>query len=91
MARPRDSRSPEFMKLVDHLHDIFTSAELPDVQVTAPIPSAAAQEDQVEPLPMAQSGDILGLLEFLEPREAPATSSRWPHTPMSPSRRCSPP
>jgi NitT/TauT family transport system ATP-binding protein len=66
MARPRDSRSAEFMKLVDHLHDIFTSAELPDVQVTAPIPSAASQEDQVEPLPQAQSGDILGLLEFLE-------------------------
>ena len=66
MARPRDSRSPEFMKLVDHLHDIFTSAELPDVQVTAPIPSAAVQEDQVEPLPQAQSGDILGLLEFLD-------------------------
>jgi NitT/TauT family transport system ATP-binding protein len=65
LPRPRDSRSPEFMKLVDHLHDIITSAELPDVQVTTPVPSTT-MEDQIEPLPMVQSADILGLLEFLE-------------------------
>ena len=65
LPRPRDSRSAEFMKLVDHLHDIITSAELPDVQVTAPVLSAS-QEDLVEPLPMVQSADILGLLEFVE-------------------------
>ncbi len=65
LPRPRDSRSPEFMKLVDHIHDIITSAELPDVLITSPVPSSA-QEDLVEPLPMVQSADILGLLEFLE-------------------------
>lgn len=65
LPRPRDSRSPEFMKLVDHIHDIITSAELPDVLVTTPVPSSS-REDQVEPLPMVQSADILGLLEFLE-------------------------
>ena len=65
LPRPRDSRSPEFSKLVDHIHDIITSAELPDVQVTAPL-AAAAPEDLVEPLPQAGSADILGLLEFVE-------------------------
>ena len=65
LPRPRDSRSPEFMKLVDHIHDIITSAELPDVVVTATLPSAS-QDDDVEPLPFVQSADILGLLEFLE-------------------------
>jgi NitT/TauT family transport system ATP-binding protein len=65
LPRPRDSRSPEFLKLVDHLHDIITSAELPDVQVTAPVQSAS-DDDLVEPLPKVQSADILGLLEFLE-------------------------
>lgn len=65
LPRPRDSRSPEFMKLVDHIHDIITSAELPDVQITTPVPSAP-EEDLVEPLPFVQSADILGLLEFLE-------------------------
>ncbi len=65
LPRPRDSRSPEFLKLMDHLHDIITSAELPDVQVTAPVQSAS-DDDLVEPLPKVQSADILGLLEFLE-------------------------
>jgi len=65
LPRPRDSRSPEFMKLVDHIHDIITSAELPDVVITATLPSVS-QEDEVEPLPFVQSADILGLLEFLE-------------------------
>ena len=46
LPRPRDSRSPEFMKLVDHLHDIITSAELPDVLVTAPVLSASEEEDR---------------------------------------------
>jgi len=64
LPRPRDTRSAEFLRLVDQLHDIITSAELPDVEVSAPEPSLLA--DMVEPLPSAQSGDILGLLEFLE-------------------------
>ncbi len=64
LARPRDSRSPEFLRLVDQLHDIITSTELPDVEISAPEPSLLS--DTVEPLPPAPSTDILGLLEFLE-------------------------
>ncbi len=64
LARPRDTRSPEFMRLVDQLHDIITSTELPDVQVSTVEPSVEA--DIVEPLPSAQYADMLGLLEFLD-------------------------
>lgn len=64
LARPRDTRSPEFLRLVDQLHDIITSTELPDVEISAPEPSLLA--DIVEPLPPAPSTDILGLLEYLE-------------------------
>jgi NitT/TauT family transport system ATP-binding protein len=64
LPRPRDMRSPEFLRLVDQLHDIITSTELPDVEITAPTPSL--QPDIVEPLPPAPSSDILGLLEYLE-------------------------
>jgi NitT/TauT family transport system ATP-binding protein len=64
LPRPRDARSPEFLKLVDQLHDIITSAELPDIQVSTVEPSV--ESDIVEPLPGAQNADMLGLLEFLE-------------------------
>ena len=64
LPRPRDMRSPEFLRLVDQLHDIITSTELPDIQVTTVEPSL--EPDVVEPLPNAQSTDILGLMEYLE-------------------------
>jgi NitT/TauT family transport system ATP-binding protein len=64
LPRPRDARSPEFLRMVDKIHDIITSTELPDVTVTTA--EASVGLDLLEPLPNAQSGDILGLLEFLE-------------------------
>ena len=64
LPRPRDARSPEFLRLVDQLHDIITSTELPDIQVSTLEPSLAP--DVVEPLPYAQSADMLGLMEYLE-------------------------
>jgi NitT/TauT family transport system ATP-binding protein len=65
LPRPRDTRSPEFLRLVDQLHDIITSAELPDISVSTVEP-AMEEQDIVEPLPNAQNADMLGLLEFLE-------------------------
>jgi len=64
LPRPRDHHSPEFLRLVDQLHDIITSTELPDIQVTTVEPSV--ETDIVEPLPRAQYADMLGLLEFLD-------------------------
>ncbi len=34
LARPRDYRSRELLDLVDHLHEIITGTEMPDVAVT---------------------------------------------------------
>jgi NitT/TauT family transport system ATP-binding protein len=64
LPRPRDTRSLEFLRLVDQLHDIITSAELPDIQVSTVEPSV--ESDLVEPLPCSQNADMLGLLEFLD-------------------------
>jgi NitT/TauT family transport system ATP-binding protein len=65
LPRPRDTRSPEFLRLVDQLHDIITSAELPDISISTMEPTMESQ-DIVEPLPNAQNADMLGLLEFLD-------------------------
>jgi NitT/TauT family transport system ATP-binding protein len=64
LPRPRDTRSPEFGRLVDQLHDIITSTEMPDVAVSTVIPTL--QSEDIEPLPLAQPADMLGLLELLE-------------------------
>ena len=63
LPRPRDYRSPEFLDLVDRLHELITGTELPDVP---PAPPAAPAGP--EPLPEAQSGEITGLLEYLDAR-----------------------
>jgi len=62
LPRPRDTRAPDFLWLLDHLHDIVTNAELPDVSAASP----ARPRDVLEPLPDAQTNDILGLLEYLD-------------------------
>jgi NitT/TauT family transport system ATP-binding protein len=52
----------EFAALVDQLHDLIMGHELPDVPETpTPMP-------QIEPLPTATSGEVVGLLEFLDAR-----------------------
>src|SRR5262249_56246938 len=61
LPRPRDTRAPEFTLLPHQLHDTVTSAELPDVTVSAATPAVA--RELVEPLPAAQTADVLGLLE----------------------------
>ena len=63
LPRPRDMRSPEFLGLVDRIHDVITSTELPDVEVTAPV--AALAGGTIEPLPQARTGDVLALLDHL--------------------------
>jgi NitT/TauT family transport system ATP-binding protein len=60
LPRPRDYRTPEFLRLVDQLHDLITGHELPDV-----VPARAAA---IEPLPTATSSEIVGLLEYLDAR-----------------------
>jgi NitT/TauT family transport system ATP-binding protein len=65
LPRPRDYKSSQVLALVDHLHDIITGSELPDV------PAAAAPGPQpivFEPLPEAASSEIVGLLEYLDHR-----------------------
>jgi NitT/TauT family transport system ATP-binding protein len=64
LPRPRDSRSADFVRLVDRIHDIITSAELPDVVMT-PFEHPGTEE-LIEPLPRAAVADVLGLLELLE-------------------------
>jgi NitT/TauT family transport system ATP-binding protein len=61
LPRPRDTRSRAFEDLVDYLHEIITGTEMPDAPA-----SPAARESRVEPLPVASTSEITGLLEYLD-------------------------
>jgi NitT/TauT family transport system ATP-binding protein len=63
LPRPRDYRSPQFLGLVDHLHEIITKTEMPDVP-----PPVVEGPPPFEPLPDAAPGEIVGLLEYLDAR-----------------------
>jgi NitT/TauT family transport system ATP-binding protein len=63
MPHPRDMRSPAFLAMIDHIHDIITNAIIPD-EVTPAVPTTVARH--VEPLPHVTPGEILGLLEILD-------------------------
>ncbi|HET7152407.1 MAG TPA: nitrate/sulfonate/bicarbonate ABC transporter ATP-binding protein [Candidatus Kapabacteria bacterium] len=60
---PRTPRSPEFEKLVEHIHSIITNAILPD-ETPSEI-SVAARAPRIEALPYVQIGEVIGLLELL--------------------------
>ena len=63
LPRPRDYRSPEFLQLVDQVHDVITHSELPD---SPRLPTGRGLT--MEPLPEALPSQIIGLLEYLEAR-----------------------
>ncbi|MBU1297780.1 MAG: ABC transporter ATP-binding protein [Bacteroidetes bacterium] len=60
---PRDYRSSEFLSMVDRIHEIITSAILPDEVIT---PEMEKMTQRVEALPNATVGEIVGLLEILD-------------------------
>jgi len=63
LPRPRDYRSRESEELVDYLHEIITVTEMPDL---APAAGPAPRAARIEPLPIAETSEIVGLLEYLE-------------------------
>lgn len=63
LPRPRDYRDSEFLTMVDYLHDIITTNELPDVPAAA---KSTPQQPVYEPLPPASSSDVVSFVEYLD-------------------------
>lgn len=63
LARPRDYRAPEFLAMVDYIHDVITQNELPDVP---PPPVSTASQPIYEPLPPVSSSDVVSFVEYLD-------------------------
>jgi NitT/TauT family transport system ATP-binding protein len=65
LPRPRDYRDPALSALVDHLHELITRNELPDVPEGR---EAAGVAVSYEPLPAVSPNEVVGLLEYLDAR-----------------------
>jgi NitT/TauT family transport system ATP-binding protein len=65
LPHPREYRHPEFLKMVERIHDVVTGVHLPEEEA-APVPVHGRRaETPLIPLPPARMGEILGLLEIL--------------------------
>jgi len=65
LPRPRDYRSPDFLKLVDQLHDIIMGHEMADTPEPVRAPN---QPPPVESIPETPPIEIVGMLEYLDAR-----------------------
>jgi len=64
---PRDSKDPEFQRLVSLIHDCITTTTLPDLPLEVPMagqPLSRAR-NRMESIPLVPVGPILGLLTIL--------------------------
>ena len=64
---PRDTKSPEFQRLVSIIHDSITSQTLPDLppEVTAVGQAISRGRSRMESIPFVPVGQILGLISIL--------------------------
>jgi NitT/TauT family transport system ATP-binding protein len=64
---PRDTKSPEFQRLVSIIHDSITSQTLPDLPPEVPIVGQAISRSRsrMESIPFVPVGQILGLISIL--------------------------
>jgi NitT/TauT family transport system ATP-binding protein len=65
LPHPRSYRHPEFLKMVEQIHDIVAGVHLPDEQAASPSSVGRGPRGPVRPVPAAASSEILGLLEVL--------------------------
>ncbi|HEX5855389.1 MAG TPA: nitrate/sulfonate/bicarbonate ABC transporter ATP-binding protein, partial [Thermoanaerobaculia bacterium] len=69
VPHPREYRSPEFLKLVERVHDVVTRVHLPEEEAAPRAPTSTLpgrrRPGPVAPLPAVPMGEILGLLEIL--------------------------
>jgi len=65
LPHPRSYRHPEFLKMVEKIHDIVAGVHLPDEQAASTSFVGRGPCGPVRPVPAAPSSEILGLLEVL--------------------------
>src|SRR5262249_46017508 len=65
LPHPRASRPPEFLRMVEQIHDIVTGIHLPEEKPATAAVGGRAAVGPVRPIPNARPSEVLGLLEIL--------------------------
>jgi NitT/TauT family transport system ATP-binding protein len=65
IPHPREYRHPEFLQMVERIHDIVTGVHLPE---EAPVSSTHVACGPIRPIPNVTVGQMMGLLEILADR-----------------------
>lgn len=64
VPHPREYQSPEFLKMVSRIHREIVSEHMPD-EAPPPAPGAGSG---LEPIPLVEVGEIIGLMEMVHDR-----------------------
>ncbi len=65
LPHPREYRHPEFLRMVEQIHDIVTGIHLPEEKAPAPTAGGRPAVGPIRPIPEARPSEVLGLLEIL--------------------------
>jgi NitT/TauT family transport system ATP-binding protein len=69
LPHPRNYQSPQFLQLVQRLHDVIVSEQLPEAPAeTAPVAPGVATEPgglAIEPVPAVTLSEVFGVMEIL--------------------------
>ncbi|HYB54266.1 MAG TPA: AAA-associated domain-containing protein, partial [Thermoanaerobaculia bacterium] len=65
LPHPREYRHPEFLRMVEQIHDIVTGVHLPEEKPAATAAGGRPETGPVRPIPNVRAGQVLGLLEIL--------------------------
>jgi NitT/TauT family transport system ATP-binding protein len=64
LPHPREYRHPEFLRMVEQIHDIVTGIHLPEEKPATVVPGRPTV-GPVRPIPDVRASEVLGLLEIL--------------------------
>jgi NitT/TauT family transport system ATP-binding protein len=65
IPHPRNYQSPQFLALVQRLHDVIVSEHLPEAAAPDTQSASEAIGAQLEPLPRVNLGEVFGLMEIV--------------------------
>jgi len=65
LPHPREYRHPEFLRMVEEIHDIVTGIHLPEEKPQVTPTGSRLAVGPIRPIPEARPSEVLGLLEIL--------------------------